>query len=67
MSCLDENLVVDLLRGRAVGQPLAEAEQHLAECDFCTQLFADAAGALSLRESDVPAGAPPARPATCPQ
>ena len=58
MSCLDENLVVDLLRGRAVGQPLAEAEQHLADCDFCTQLFADAAGALSLQASNPPAGTP---------
>jgi serine/threonine-protein kinase len=58
VSCLDENLVVDLLRGRAVGQPLAEAEQHLADCDFCTQLFADAAGALSLQGSHPAAGAP---------
>ncbi len=56
MSCLDENLVVDLLRGRTAGQPLADAEKHLAECDACTQLFANAAGALSLPESDVFAG-----------
>jgi len=37
---------------------MAEAEQHLAECDFCTQLFADAAGVLPLRNSDVPSGEP---------
>jgi serine/threonine protein kinase len=58
VSCLDENLVVDLLRGRAVGKPLADAEQHLAECDFCTQLFADAAGALPFGEPDVSASDP---------
>lgn len=55
MSCLDENTVVDLLRGRTTGQPLAEAEKHLAICDECAQLLADSAGAISITVSIAPA------------
>jgi eukaryotic-like serine/threonine-protein kinase len=63
VSCLDENTVVDLLRGRTTGRPLAGAEEHLATCDDCAQLLADAAGTVSTGAASVPAndvGDPPA-------
>ena len=47
MGCLDENRVLDLVRGRAAGQPLADAESHLAVCDDCVRLFAEAAVSVS--------------------
>jgi serine/threonine-protein kinase len=37
--CFDEQTVLDLMAGRLTETALADVEQHLAQCDVCTELL----------------------------
>jgi serine/threonine-protein kinase len=43
VTCLDEETLLDLVRGRLEGEGLAAAEAHVAACDACAALVAHAA------------------------
>ena len=58
--CLDDNAVAELVEGRLEGDALAKAEAHLAQCEACRMIVAQAAGASE--QSGIVTGGSATRP-----
>jgi ABC-type branched-subunit amino acid transport system substrate-binding protein len=61
-SCLSEERVAELVEGRLVGEELATAERHLADCAACRNLvtsMADAIGDVTAGTSTAPSRTEP--------
>jgi len=42
--CLDNNTIAAYIDGTLQGEERQRAERHMAECDYCRELMASAAG-----------------------